>query len=186
VNLSRLEPQDRPLHQPGRQTTQFLSTRLLSTRRLLRGARVVAAPLLALVVLAALPLDVALSVNTTPPVEVTAEPAAAEVVADIAVADITDADITRPAAMPGPPGQPTPPAPPAPTCDGPRCPATPTATAEPGAGASARINGGAGGGAGEYWVIGAAQAARSTMAQPPPAGGQPCSPLDLGAASPVR
>ena len=39
----------------------------------------------------------------------------------------------------------------------------------------AMTNGGAGGGAGEYWVIGAAPAA-----QPPPSGGQPCSPLDLG------
>ena len=168
MNLSRLKPQDRPAHQPGRQTTQFLSTRLLSTRllstrllstrRLLRGARVVAAPLPALVVLAALSLDVALSVNATPPLEDTPVTAAAAVVADIA----------RAAAMPGPPGQPTPPAPLAPTCDGPPCTATPTATA---AGALAMTIGSAG----EYWMIGAAPAA-----QPPPAGGQPCSPLDLG------
>ena len=98
MNLSRLEPQDRPLHQPGRQTTQFLSTRLLSIRRLLRGARVVAAPVLALVVLAALPLDVALSVNTAPPVEATAVTAAAEF---IAVTDIAIVEITRAAAMSG-------------------------------------------------------------------------------------
>jgi hypothetical protein len=143
--------------------------------------------MLAIVVLAVLSVDVALSVNTAPPVEVTAVTTAAEfiAVADITVADITGADITtaeitRAAAMSGPPGQPTPPAPLAPTCDGPRCPATPAATTDAGAGALAMTNGGAGGGVGESWVIDARPAARSSTAQPPPLDGQPCSPLNLG------